>query len=352
MTDYKNILEKEIQELKDKVTQSQMPEEMRFKLNKDIIGLERSVELGTYDEKYEKVSKHINWVLQIPWQSETEDTLDIEKAKQIFDQHHYGMQQVKDRFFEYIAVLNLKHKQGKKGEFRAPILLLVGLVGTGKTTFAYSLAEALGRKIVRIPFGGMGSARELRGHSRLVLGAEPGRVIKGISSAGVRNPVILLDEIDRVSQESRRDLMGVLIELLDPAQNQAFVDNYIDYPVDLSHAIFIATANNTRDIATAVLDRMERLDMPSYSDHEKQMIGKDYILPQLLQEAGIQPEQLVIEDEVWQNMTRPLGYDAGIRTLQRTLQAIVRKAARIIVEKGFSEVVVNKDNAKIFMPQY
>lgn len=352
MTDYKHILQQEIQSLRDRVEAAKLPDEMAYKLNKDIVALERSVELGSYDEKYEKVSRFIDWVLKIPWQKETTDTLDIEHAKQVFNKHHYGMQDVKDRFFEYIAVLNLKQQHKDADEFRAPVLLLVGLVGTGKTTFAVSLAEALGRKLVRIPFGGMGSARDLRGNSRLILGAEPGRVIKGICEAGVRNPVILLDEIDRVSEEANRDIMGVLVELLDPAQNHAFIDDYVDYPVDLSQAIFLATANNTRDIATAVMDRMERIDMPSYTDHEKMVIGKKYILPKLLDEAGMKPEQLTIQDEVWKQMTRPLGYDAGIRTLQRTLQGVVRKAARIIVEKGFPEVVVTPDNAKIFMPTY
>lgn len=352
MTDYKKILEQEIQDLRDRVTSNDMPEEMRLKLLKDIVGLERSVELGSYDEKYEKVSRHIQWVLKIPWKAQSNDMLDIDRAKQIFNKHHYGMQQVKDRFFEYIAVLNLKKQNQDDDEFRAPILLMVGLVGTGKTTFAYSLAEALGRKIVRIPFGGMGSARDLKGNSRLILGAEPGRIIKGVCEAGVRNPVILLDEIDRVSQEANRDIMGVLVELLDPAQNNAFVDDYVDYPVNLSQAIFLATANNTRDIATAVMDRMERIDMPSYTDHEKTVIGKRYILPKLLDEAGMNPDQLIIHDEVWRTMTRPLGYDAGIRTLQRTLQGIVRKAARIIVEKNYPNVVVNGQNSKIFLPQY
>ncbi len=353
MSDYKQILQQEIQDLKDQVSQvKKMPEEMRLKISKDIVALERSVELGSYDEKYEKVSKYIDWALKIPWDVKTEDRLDLTKTKEIFDKHHYGMDDVKDRFLEYVSVLNLRHTQAKETEFRAPILLLVGLVGTGKTTFAFSLAEALEREIVRIPFGGMGNAKDLRGNSRLILGSEPGRVIKGIAEAGVRNPVILLDEIDRVTKEANADIMGVLIELLDPAQNDKFVDDYIDYPVDLSQAIFIATCNNTRDIATAVLDRMEKISMPSYTDEEKIMIGKHYILPQLLKDAGLDKGQFVLLEEVWPTMVRPLGFDAGIRTLQRNLKGAVRKAARIIVEKGYKEVVITLENAKIFLPQY
>lgn len=352
MNDYQKILEQEIQELKDKVSQAKMPEEMRLKIDKDVVALERSVALGSYDEKYEKVSKYINWVLQIPWEKESADKLDIEYTKQVFEKHHYGMQEVKERFIEYVAVLKLRSQQFAEGEFRAPILLLVGLVGTGKTTFASSLAEALDRDLVRIPFGGMGSASELRGDSRLKLGSEPGRIIKGICESGVRNPVILLDEIDRVAKEANRDIMGVLVELLDPAQNHAFRDSFIDYPVNLSKAIFLATANNTTDIATAVLDRMEKITMPTYTDEEKIVIAQRYILPKLLEEAGLKDDQFRIDDEVWPIVTRPLGYDAGIRTLQRTLQGAVRKASRIIVERGFTEVHINLENRKIFLPTY
>ncbi|MEN8253154.1 MAG: AAA family ATPase [Patescibacteria group bacterium] len=353
MTDYHQILEKEIESLKKRVEESTIPEELRLKVGKDVVALERSVELGSYDEKYEKVSKYIDWVLKIPWTQTTEDVLDIEKTKQVFDKHHYGMQEVKDRFLEYVSVLKLRHSQNRETyAVKAPILLLVGLVGTGKTTFAYSLAEAMGRKLVRIPFGGMASAIELRGKSRLFLESEPGRVIKGICNAGVKNPVILVDEIDRVAEETRMDIMGVLVELLDPAQNHAFVDNYIDYPVDLSQAVFIATANNTSKIATAVMDRMEKISMPSYTDEEKIVIAQRYLIPKLLEEAGLTEGQLVIQDDVWARMVRPLGFDAGIRTLQRTLKGAVRKSARILIEKGYPNVVINSQNANIFLPQY
>ncbi len=352
MSDFRQILDQEIAALKQKVDTAVMPEEMRVKLQKDVVALERSVELGSYDEKYEKVSKYIDWVLKIPWEKESEDQLDVAKTREVFEKHHFGMQDVKDRFIEYVSVLKLRQQQFADSDFRAPVLLLVGLVGTGKTTFAYSLAEALGRTIVRIAFGGMGSAKELRGDSRLLLGSEPGRVIKGICEAGVRNPIILLDEIDRGAEEANRDIMGVLVELLDPAQNHAFRDTYVDYPINLSHAIFLATANNTGNIATAVMDRLEKISMPSYSDEEKTVIAKKYVLPGLLESAGLKPEQLIIEDSVWPAVVRPLGYDMGIRTLQRTLQGAVRKAARIIVEKGYSEVVINEQNRKIFLPQY
>jgi len=346
------ILKSELDSLKAKVEQAQLPEELRFQIKKEIVSLERSIQLGNYDEKYEKVSRYIDYCLNIPFGKYSEDTLDIQAAKKVFDKHHYGMTEVKNRFLEYLAVLNLQQQNLTQQEFKAPILLLVGLVGTGKTTFAYSLAEALGREMIRIPLGGMSSAKELRGDSRLLLGAQPGEVIQGLVAAQTMNPVILLDEIDRSSDEANNDIMGVLVELLDPAQNHAFVDSYINYPVDLSQAIFIATCNNTRRIAAAVLDRMERIDMPSYTDEEKIVIAQKYILPKILQESGLKPKQFKIEQDIWPKMVRPLGFDAGIRTLERTLQGAVRKAARIIVERDFEEVIVNQDNIKIFLPSY
>ncbi len=351
-TDYQNVFLQEVIELEHKVQEAKMPEELKLKCQKDIIALKRSLQLDSYDVKYEKVSKYIEWVLQIPWANSSQDKLDIKQAQAVFDQHHYGMQEVKDRFLEYISVLKLQQQNYQDQEFKAPILLLVGLVGTGKTTFGSALADALGRKLVRIPFGGMSSAQELKGNSRLVLGSEPGKVVKGLCESGVNNPIILLDEVDRVSDEANQEIMGVLVELLDPAQNHNFVDAYIDYPVDLSKAIFIATANNTGRLATAVMDRLEKIEMPSYTDQEKLVIARDYILPELLVKAGLKPDQFTIREDVWPTVIRPLGYDAGIRTLQRTLQSAVRKAARIIVERGFEKVIITKENFQIFLPKY
>jgi len=352
------LVAQEISDLKQRIVDSTAPEELKQKLDREIRLLERAAQTQNYSEAYERTTKYINWVTQVPWQVITKDTLDLERAKQVFEQHHYGMQPVKDRILEYIAILKFQQQQAaERGEnaelqIRAPILLLVGLVGTGKTTFAYSIAEAMGREIVRIPFGGMGSARDLRGQSRLHLEAEPGWVVKGLVEAKTRNPVILLDEIDRVAEDARMDIMGVLVELLDPKQNNAFVDHYLDYPVDLSQVLFIATANNTRAIATAVMDRVERIDMPSYSDEEKTVIAQRYVMPKLLAEAGMDTNSLVIAPEVWPTMVRPLGYDAGIRTLERNLKGAVAKAARLRLEKNLPQVIINQDNVKFFLPTY
>lgn len=352
-SDIEKLLFDEIHGLQQKVESIELPSELRAKVSEMLSRLERSARLGSYNEEYERVSHYIEWIISLPWTAKSQDVLDLERTKQILESHHYGLKEVKERILEYVSVLKLRSERSEgKGVVHAPILLLVGLVGTGKTTFAYSLAEALGRKIVRIPFGGMGSARDLRGQSRLHLEAEPGLIIKGLKQVGVRNPVMLLDEIDRVSEEARNDIMGVLVELLDPGQNYAFVDHYIDYPFDLSEVIFLATANNTTKIATAVYDRLEQITMPSYTDEEKIEIAKSYLMPQAMQEAGLTKDNLIIDPSVWPNVIRPLGFDSGIRTLQRTIKGMCSKVAKEIIEKGIQKVEVNADNVKIYLPQY
>jgi len=314
-----------IEELKIKITQANLPPEISEKLN-NLLKFPRSgVEL-------EKTIAYINFVLSLPFNKDAEDILDINRAREILDKNHYGLQSVKDRILEYLSVLILHKQKGEGNNFHAPILLFVGLVGTGKTSLASSIAESLGRPLVRIPFGGLGDPATLRGLSRAEAGGEPGQIIKAIKLSKVSNPVILLDEIDRVASETRTDLMGVLVELLDPAQNQSFVDHYLDFPYDLSQVLFIATANNTQNIATAVMDRLEPIQMPSYSDEEKLTIGRVYLLPKAMDEAGLDRELLTIDDGVWPQIIRPLGFDAGIRSLQRTIQGICRKVARKLVE--------------------
>jgi ATP-dependent Lon protease len=233
--------------------------------------------------------------------------------------------------------------------FHAPTLFFVGLAGTGKTTFANSIAEAMNRKFIRIPFGGLSSAQDLRGQSKTSPEAEPSIIIREIRKAGVKNPVVLLDELDRVTPESRAAIMGVLIELLDPGQNKAFTDYFIDYPFDLSEVLFVATANNTNAISTAVMDRLEVIQMPSYTDEEKIAIAKGYVLPHYLKESGLTSADVKIEDAVWTNITRPLGFDAGIRTLERTVDGIVRKAAYKMVSGEKGPFIISEANVKQFL---
>ena len=216
---------------------------------------------------------------------------------------------IKTRVLEYMSVMKLKQEKGESADiYRAPILCFVGLVGTGKTTIAYSIAEALGRPIARIPFGGMGDPLDLRGQSRVCIRKRNPEKLSnpsGIHRAVI--PVILLDEIDRVTEQGRSSIMGVLVELLDPKQNHAYVDHYIDFPFDLSEALFIATANNTTSIATAVMDRLEPIGMPSYTDQEKIVIGQKYILPAAMKASGLPDGTLAIDDDVWANIVSPLG---------------------------------------------
>lgn len=326
-----------VEELKLKINQTKLPPEVSEKLNNLLKFPGSGVEV-------EKLVAFVNFVLTLPFNKYSEDILDINRAKQILDKNHYGLQNVKDRILEYLSVLIL-HKQNPvpDGTGHAPILLFVGLVGSGKTSLASSIAEALGRPMIRIPFGGLGDPVSLRGQSRGKDG-EAGQIIKAIKLAKVSNPVILLDEIDRVAVESRVDLMGVLVELLDPAQNMNFVDHYLDFGYDLSQVLFIATANNTANIATAVMDRLEPIQMPSYSDQEKQIIGKDYLLPKAIEESGLEKETLVIDEAIWPQIIRPLGFDGGIRSLQRSLQGICRKVARKIVEGEKGPFKVTAEN--------
>jgi ATP-dependent Lon protease len=198
----------------------------------------------------------------------------------------------------------------------------------------------------------MGSPLDLRGQAKSQPEAEPGKVIKAIKGTQSKNPIILLDEIDRVTDEGRASIMGVLVELLDPEQNDSFVDHYIDYPVDLSEVLFIATANNTHHIATAVLDRLEPIMMPSYSDNEKITIGRQYMLPRVLKESGISEDTITINDDAWAQIVRPLGFDAGMRTLERTIEGMVRKVARMVVEGKTDRVTITPENAKQYLPQY
>lgn len=318
-----------IEELKIKITQASLAKYIEEKLL-NLLQFSGSPSSGGIE--LSGLISYVNFVISLPFLKYSQDILDLNRAKQILDKNHYGLQSVKDRILEYLSVLILHKQTGQENDFHAPILAFIGLVGTGKTSLAYSIAESLGRPIVRIPFGGLGDPASLRGTSRIRPDSEPGQVIKAIQAAKVSNPVVLLDEIDRVAVEHKVDIMGVLVELLDPAQNQAFLDHFLDFPYDLSQVLFIATANNTSNIATAVLDRLEPIVMPAYSDEEKHIIGRDYLFPQAIKEAGISQGGVSIEETTWPQILRPLGFDSGMRSLSRSLQTICRKVARKQVE--------------------
>ena len=345
-------LDAQIQKLEQSLQAAQLPPDLLEKTKGMIDILKISLRQAGNYSNLESVANYLSVISQIPFESETKDNLDLNYAKQILDKNHYGLGGVKDRILEYLASLILNLKNGQKSN-RAPIICLVGLVGTGKTTLASSIAESLGRNYERIPLGGMGDIRDLRGQSRLFADAEPGQIIKKMIHSKSKNCVILLDELDRVTEDSRADIMGALVELLDPEQNQSFVDHYVDYQVDLSEVLFIATVNNTTNIATAVLDRLELIQMPSYSDEEKFMIGKNYLFPKIALQSGLPQNSLKIADDIWPVIVRPLGYDSGIRSLERTIEGICRKVARLIVEGKLGRngiISLTPQNISQFLP--
>lgn len=340
----------EIKNLVDRLQQATLPPALHEKAAHQIERIELMLRYGGNFSQIDITDKYIDWIASLPWEKESKDTLDIKNAKAILDKNHHGLEKIKQRVLEYLSVLIMQRKQPNPGAFHAPILFFVGLAGTGKTTFAVSIAEALGREFVRIPFGGLASALDLRGQAKTSPQAEPGMVVKALRRAGTKNPVILLDELDRITPESRSAIMGVLIELLDPGQNHSFTDHFIDYPFDLSQALFVATANNTNTIATAVLDRLEVVQMPSYTDAEKIAIGRDFIFPKYIKAAGLSPNAVQIDKASWPKIVRALGFDAGIRTLERTIDGIIRKVALKIVSGQGTTFVINEANIREYIP--
>ncbi len=347
MDDQKSL--SEVEKLKTALHNAELPSDLHEKAQQQIERIDLALKYGGNLSQLDITTKYIDWITHLPWNKKSEDILDIDKAKEILDQNHYGLVKIKERILEFLSVLIVQRHTLKTDVFHAPTLFFVGLAGTGKTTLAISVAEALGRKFVRIPFGGLSSALDLRGQSKTSMEAEPGMIIRAIRRAQTKNPVILLDELDRITPESRASIMGVLIELLDANQNANFSDYFLDYPFDLSQVLFIATANNTNSISTAVMDRLEVIQMPSYTDEEKIAIAKKYVLPNLLKETGLDEENLRIEDSVWPKITRPMGFDAGIRSLERTVEGIVRKVSFKIVSGVGQSFTITENNIKEYL---
>jgi ATP-dependent Lon protease len=339
----------EIEELAAKVQKAKLPEALKEKALKMVSRLRRMARFGSYSGEYELIEKYIDWIISIPWGKISKDNLDLKNARQILDKNHYGLTSVKERILEFLAVAKLNpldELQGEEGVEsmkamkkvgqHAPILCFVGIQGIGKTSMAKSIAHALGRNFVRISLGAMASVSELKGQSRAYLDAEPGQVIKALTRTKIMNPLILLDEIDKVSSaEGRRaDINAALLEILDPEQNPSFLDSYIDYPVNLSRVMFVCTANTLSTLSAALLDRLEIIRFPSYSDEEKEMIAKHYLLPKVIQACGLSQENIEIAESTWPLIIRPLGFDAGVRQLERNITTICRKIARKIIESG------------------
>jgi ATP-dependent Lon protease len=345
----------EISRLLDEVKQASIPPDLKEEVKESLERLNRSMKHGSYQAEYEQTSKYIEWVTSLPWSSRSKDNLDLEKAKKTLDKNHYGLTELKERVLEYLAVLKLRSEKEKSEVVklnRSPVICLVGLPGSGKTSFAESVAEALGRKFVRIPMGGMSNALVMRGQSKTIPEAEPGQIIKNLKRSGTRNPVLLLDEIDSTAEKSESDLMGVLLELLDPEQNFAFTDYYIDHPFDLSEILFICSANQVGNITGAVADRLEIILMPRYTDEDKIRIARDYLTPREFENIGLDPTHVQFAPDIWPRIIKPFGYDVDIRTLQRTINSILRKVARKYVEEKITKVSITPTNLQEYLPTW
>lgn len=330
----------EITRLKEKIEELGLPKEVKEEVEKE---LNRLLHIPTASPEYPVIRNYIDWILELPWNKSTEDVLDVELARKILDEDHHDLEKVKERILEYLAVCQLKK------DLRGPILCFVGPPGVGKTSLGKSIARSLGRKFVRISLGGVRDEAEIRGHRRTYVGAMPGRIIQGLRRAGANNPVFMLDEIDKIGLDFRGDPAAALLEVLDPEQNEAFVDHYLGVPFNLSRVLFIATANVVDTIPPALLDRMEVIFLSGYTDQDKLAIARKYLIPKQCRENGISENLLHLPDETVLAIIREYTREAGVRQLERSIAAICRKVARKIASGESGPFVVTTDLLRGFL---
>jgi ATP-dependent Lon protease len=345
----------EIKALEDKLSGATCPQDLKDRSMYLLARLKRMQRTGTFSTEYDMISNYIDWITKFPWSKKCEEVLEISRVKQVLDSHHYGLEQVKQKIYQYMSVrILLAQKKDFEALKRSPVLCMVGLQGIGKTTIARSIAEALNRPFYRVSMGAIGSVLEIRGRNKGIEGAEPGQIVKAIVSTGVVNPVILLDELDKASGQAGllADVMATMLEILDPEQNTKFRDHFVDYPIDLSEVMFIVSANKSGTFSAALLDRMEVIKMPAYTDQEKLVIARDYLLPRVRKTTGILEDQLTFREDVWPLILRPLGFDSGIRSLQRILENIAQKSALEIVQGKLQKVEITPQNFKDYLPKY
>ena len=317
------------------VSELEASQEVKDRIEKEI---RRFVNAGMNSAEASVIRGYIETLLELPWDKRSEDCLDLEKAREILESEHYGLEKVKERVLEFLAVRGMLNR----GE--SPILCLVGPPGTGKTSIARSIAHAMNKKYIRICLGGIRDEAEIRGHRRTYIGAMPGRIVAGIRQAGVKNPLMVLDEIDKISTDYRGDTFSALLEVLDSEQNSHFRDHYVELPVDLSEVLFLTTANDIQTIPRPLLDRMEVIEISSYTENEKMHIAKDHLLPKQRERHGLKKEQFQISDKAMGILIRQYTREAGVRGLERRLAALCRKADREILEKGRRKVRVTERN--------
>lgn len=332
---------KEFKELADKIKKAGMPEEVREKAEKE---LKRLQQMSSFNPEASYVRTYLDWLAELPWSKKSDNNIDIKAAETILNEDHYGLKKTKERVLEYLAV----HKLA--GKIKGPILCFVGPPGVGKTSIGKSIARALGRKFIKVSLGGIRDEAEIRGHRRTYVGALPGRIIQGVKDAGTKNPVFMLDEIDKVGADFRGDPSSALLEALDPEQNSGFSDHYLEVAFDLSDVMFITTANILDTIPPALKDRLEVIHFAGYTEDEKFHIAKEFLIKKLLDNHGVKSDQLEITDSAVHKIIQDYTREAGVRNLERELSAVMRKVARKITEGKLKEKeVVTEKNLSTFL---